>query len=133
MRWRQAEWFDFESGEPLIDLHVGWRPAGEQRRVLTYGDQEAFRSDPRASCRAGREPADAKTYGPLRPSPTEVGIVRLIGREMNMLDRTGVTANPEYSDYTDDGGWRQLVHKAIRIAGASRVSAKTSFARSTVD
>jgi len=52
---------------------------------------------------------------------------------MNMLDRTGVTANPEYSDYTDDGGWRQLVHKAIRIAGASRVSVKTGFARSTVD
>ena len=59
------------------------------------------------------EPASQETVGHLVTASTEVSIVRLIGREMNQLDRTGVTQNPEYSDYTGDKPKRKLALKVI--------------------
>jgi hypothetical protein len=51
---------------------------------------------------------------------------------MNLLDRTGVTTNPEYSDYTDDAERRRLVRSAVRIAGVERISKETGIPKSTV-
>jgi hypothetical protein len=62
-------------------------------------------------------PVSRKTLGPLEPAPTEVSIVRLIGREMNLLDRAGITTNPDYSDYTDDRERRRLALEVFRAAG----------------
>jgi hypothetical protein len=134
LRWRDVPWVDFQTGEPLRDVHVDWRPAGEQRRLLTYGEvtRKHFGRIPERVLGPDGEPATGTTYGTLAPAPTEVSIVRLIGREMNLLDRTGVTTNPEYSDYTDDRGWRRLVWQAVQIAGVERVSMETGIPKSTV-
>jgi hypothetical protein len=51
---------------------------------------------------------------------------------MNLLDRTGVTTNPEYSDYTDERESRRLVRQAVRIADVERVSTETGIPKSSV-
>ena len=38
-----------------------------------------------------------------------LSVVRLIGKEMNQLERAGVTQNPDYSEYTSQAEHRRLL------------------------
>lgn len=80
-----------EANPDLARIHVGWRAYGEQARVLSYAKviRKHFTRVPERVLGPDGKPATEKTLGVLEPAPTEVSIARLIGREMNMLDRAG--------------------------------------------
>jgi hypothetical protein len=132
--WGKESWFDFGTGEPTRRIHVGHRVTGEQARVLTYAEaiRKHFSRVPERVLGPDTEPATEKTLGLLEPAPTEVSIVRLIGREMNLLDRAGITTNPEYSDYTGENKPRGLALRVLRVAGVRQVATSTGFAQRTV-
>jgi hypothetical protein len=132
--WREVEWIDFVTGEPIERVHTGTRSFGEQARVLTYAEvaRKHFSRVPERVLGTDGKPVSHETLGPLAPAPTEVSIVRLIGREMNLLDRAGITTNPDYSDYTDDRQRRRLALEVLRAAGVRRVSVATLLPVRTV-
>lgn len=130
--WKREPWCDYRMGESLSGLHTGQRAVGEQRRVQTYAEviRRHFQAIPQRVLSPSGEPPGPLTHGALMPAPTVVSVVRLIGREMNALDRTGVTQNPDYSDYTDDAELRALALHVIRSLGpdaARRVHAITGI------
>ena len=63
------------------------------------------------------ESASSKTIGRVTTTPTKAHRVRLIGREANLLDRTGLTTGPVYSDYTDDRAAKRLALAVLRDHG----------------
>jgi hypothetical protein len=127
--WRQVGWIDFATGEPIGRVQTGHRSFGEQARVLTYGEvaRKHFSRVPERMLGTDGRPVSQERLGPLAPAPTEVSIVRLIGREMNLLDRAGITTNPAYSDYTDDRARRMLALRVLRAAGAKQTSLATGY------
>lgn len=132
--WRQVGCIDFATGEPIGSVHTGRRSFGEQARVLTYGEvaRRHFSRVPERMLATDGAPVSHETLGPLDPSPSEVSIVRLIGREMNLLDRAGITTNPDYSDYTDDGTRKRLALSVLRAAGVRHLAGITRFPQRTV-
>jgi hypothetical protein len=98
-------------------------------RCFRRGDRS---SHDRRALGPDTEPATEKTLGLLEPAPTEVSIVRLIGREMNLLDRVGITANSEYSDYTGESKSRALALRVLRMAGVRQVAKRTGLPQRTV-
>jgi hypothetical protein len=132
--WTKAPWVGFAIGEPLRGLHVGPREYGEQARVLTHTEviRKHFARVPERMLGTDGEPVIETSVGLLVPGPTEVSIVRLIGREMNLLDRAGITTNPDYSDYTDERERRRLALKVLRLAGTPAVARAIGLPARTV-
>jgi hypothetical protein len=102
--------------------------------VLSYGEiiRKHFSRVPEHVRGTDERPICARSVGPLEAAPTVVAVVRLIGREMNLLDRAGVTTNPDYSDYTTDAGRRRLALRVLRQGGTAAVTAATRYPARTV-
>jgi hypothetical protein len=138
--WREdfdpdrAEWFDLSTGEAIPGRVRAARTGegeayGPKRWVLSYRTVigSHFSRVPDHVLGPDGEPAGSETFGLLRPAPMEAWRVRLIGREMNMLDRVGVTIDPVYADYTDEAGARRLVLLVLREFGPMLVAKETGF------
>jgi hypothetical protein len=78
------------------------------------------------------QPATQSTVGLLRPAQTNAYRIRTIGREMNVLDRVGVSTDPEYVDYTDEVEGRRLILQVLRDYKPREVTRRTGLALSTV-
>jgi hypothetical protein len=132
--WREQDWIDFRTGDPIERVHTGTRSFGEQARVLTYAEvtRKHFSRVPERMLATDGKHVTHNTLGPLESASTEISIVRLIGREMNLLDRAGITTSPEYSDYTDDRPRRTLALEVLRAARVKRISDLTGFPIRTV-